>query len=65
MKENHPSIRNCPSKTIEIHQTTYGPAGQNKNQNGALYFQATYQRHPVYQKALIGLQAKEFFGKLS
>ena len=31
--------------------------GQNKNENGAQYFQATYQRHPVYQKALSGLQA--------
>ena len=30
-------------------------AGQNKNQNGAQYFQATYQR---YQKALSGLQAR-------
>ena len=27
----------------------YGRAGRNKNQNFALYFQATYQRHPVYQ----------------
>ena len=31
--------------------------GQNKNEKGAQYFQATYQRHPVYQKALSGLQA--------
>ena len=35
-------------------------AGQNKNQNGAQYFQATYQHHPVYQKALSGLQANGF-----
>ena len=32
-------------------------ARQNKNENGAQYFQAAYQRHPVYQKALSGLQA--------
>ena len=37
--------------------------GQKKNENGAQYFQATYQRHPVYQKALSGLQARESVAK--
>ena len=27
--------------------------------NTAKYYHATYQRHPVYQKALSGLQAKD------
>ena len=44
----------CLLKTTKILQTTLKVRlGQNKNQNGALFFQATYQRHPVYQKALV------------
>ena len=44
-------------KQLKSTRPPYSPAGQNKNENGAQYFQATYQRHPVYQKALSGLQA--------
>ena len=44
-------------KQLESSRPLCGPPwGRIKNENGAQYFQAT-QRHPVYQKALSGLQA--------
>ena len=61
MKEHQYSTHIYLQKHLKSTGHLYSPAGQNKNQDGANYYQATYQRHPVYQKALSGLQASLSF----